>query len=214
MTALSWAAMRAILMFHNCEGQSQKTVSTDHNFWSERRAEAGSKRDPSIYQPNALQLGQNGSRKTKKWREKRKKKSVDDHDVGLNVLGCRAGAILVVVEVLLYVHRNRRLIRDGSPGRSPRLLHSSWVQGLAHRQGHLMEDCATTRCAPPEFRPLPPRSLPPLWPRPPPPNTSPSSPLDPPTPPPAPRPRVTVMLIAASKLTLNKTVATASKARI
>ena len=30
--ALKWAAMRAILMFHNCEGQSHKTVSTDHNF--------------------------------------------------------------------------------------------------------------------------------------------------------------------------------------
>ena len=29
--ALRWAAMR-ILMFHNCEGQSHKTVSTDHNF--------------------------------------------------------------------------------------------------------------------------------------------------------------------------------------
>ena len=26
--ALRWAAMRAILMFHNCEGQSHKTVST------------------------------------------------------------------------------------------------------------------------------------------------------------------------------------------
>ena len=25
--------MRAILMFHNCEGQSHKTVSTDHNFY-------------------------------------------------------------------------------------------------------------------------------------------------------------------------------------
>ena len=25
--------MRAILMFHNCEGQSQKTVSIDHNFF-------------------------------------------------------------------------------------------------------------------------------------------------------------------------------------
>ena len=30
--ALRWAMMRAILMFHNCEGQSYKTVSTDHNF--------------------------------------------------------------------------------------------------------------------------------------------------------------------------------------
>ena len=32
-----------------------------------------------------------------------------------------------LVEVLLYVHRNRRLIRDGSPGRPPRLSHSSWA---------------------------------------------------------------------------------------
>ena len=31
-SALRWAAMRAILMFHHCEGQSDKTVSTDHNF--------------------------------------------------------------------------------------------------------------------------------------------------------------------------------------
>ena len=30
--ALRWAAMRAILIFHNCEGQSHKTVPTDHNF--------------------------------------------------------------------------------------------------------------------------------------------------------------------------------------
>ena len=31
-SALRWAAMRTILMFHNCEGQSHKTVSTDHSF--------------------------------------------------------------------------------------------------------------------------------------------------------------------------------------
>ena len=31
---------------------------------------------------------------------------------------------VVVVEALLYVHRNRRLVRDGSPGRPPRLSHS------------------------------------------------------------------------------------------
>ena len=30
-------------------------------------------------------------------------------------------------EVLPYVHRNRRFIRDGSPGRPPRLSHSSWA---------------------------------------------------------------------------------------
>ena len=34
--ALRWAAMRAILMFHNCEGQSHKTVSTDHNLSEEK----------------------------------------------------------------------------------------------------------------------------------------------------------------------------------
>ena len=33
--------------------------------------------------------------------------------------------LLLMSEVLLYVHRNRRLIRDGSPGRPLRLLHSS-----------------------------------------------------------------------------------------
>ena len=31
-SALRWAATRAILTFHNCEGQSHKTVSADHNF--------------------------------------------------------------------------------------------------------------------------------------------------------------------------------------
>ena len=40
-----------------CEGQSHKTVSTDHNFWREKRAEADSNLGPSAYQPNALPLG-------------------------------------------------------------------------------------------------------------------------------------------------------------
>ena len=53
--------MGAILMFHNCVGQSHKTVSTEHNFSSERRAEADSNRGLSAYQPNALPLGQTGS---------------------------------------------------------------------------------------------------------------------------------------------------------
>ena len=60
--ALRWAAMRAILMFHKCEGQSHKTVSTDHNFGRERRTEADSNRGPSAYQTNALPLGQTGAR--------------------------------------------------------------------------------------------------------------------------------------------------------
>ena len=29
--------------------------------------------------------------------------------------------------VLIYIHRNRRLIRDGNPGRPPQLSHSSWT---------------------------------------------------------------------------------------
>ena len=33
----------------------------------------------------------------------------------------------LMVEVLLYVHRNRRFIRDGSSGRPPRLSHRSWT---------------------------------------------------------------------------------------
>ena len=34
----------------------------DHSFGRERRAEADSNRGPSFYQPNALPLGQSGSR--------------------------------------------------------------------------------------------------------------------------------------------------------
>ena len=60
-SALRWAAMRAILMFDNCEGQSHKTVSTDHNFCRERKAKVVSNQCPSAYQPNALPLGQTGS---------------------------------------------------------------------------------------------------------------------------------------------------------
>ena len=45
------------------DGQSHRTVSTNHNlFRRERRAGAESNRGPSAYQPNALPLGQTGSR--------------------------------------------------------------------------------------------------------------------------------------------------------
>ena len=44
------------------DGQSHKTVSTNHNLSkTKRRAEAVSNRGPSAYQPNALPLGQTGS---------------------------------------------------------------------------------------------------------------------------------------------------------
>ena len=38
-----------------------ETLSTDHNFRRERRAEADSNRGPSAYSTNALPLGQTGS---------------------------------------------------------------------------------------------------------------------------------------------------------
>ena len=50
--------------FVNCEGRNHKTVSTDHSFGSERRAEADSNRGPSAYRPTALPLGQTGSHRT------------------------------------------------------------------------------------------------------------------------------------------------------
>ena len=55
--------MRAIFNVSvGSDGQSHKTVSTNHNlFEEERRAEAVSNRGPSTYQPNALPLGQTGS---------------------------------------------------------------------------------------------------------------------------------------------------------
>ena len=41
--------------------QSHRTMSTNHNLFEEKRAEAVSNRCPSAYQPNALPLGQTGS---------------------------------------------------------------------------------------------------------------------------------------------------------
>ena len=41
---------------------TRQCPQTTISFWRERRAEAVSNRDPSAYQPNALPLGQTGSR--------------------------------------------------------------------------------------------------------------------------------------------------------
>ena len=52
----------------------------------------------------------------------------------------------LLVEVLLYVHRNHRLIRDGSPGRPPRLPELyivrlvGWVLLYVHRNRRLIRD--------------------------------------------------------------------------
>ena len=43
-----------------------------------------------------------------------------------------------LLEVLLYVHRNHRFIRDGSPGRPPWLSHSSWAPHIIHQLVDIM----------------------------------------------------------------------------
>ena len=43
------------------DGQRHRTVSTNHNLFEEKGAEAVSNRGPSAYQPNVLPLGQTGS---------------------------------------------------------------------------------------------------------------------------------------------------------
>ena len=58
--ALRWAAMRAILTFHNCEGQSHKTVSTDHNLLKRKESQSGF--EPRSLRLPALPLGQTRSR--------------------------------------------------------------------------------------------------------------------------------------------------------
>ena len=64
-SALRWAAMTAILMFHNCEGQSYKSVSTNHNLFEE-------KGEPKWYQIKvlpftSLPLGQTSSPVLNEW---------------------------------------------------------------------------------------------------------------------------------------------------
>ena len=51
--------------------------------------------------------------------------SQSDGAHSLYLRSATTGAESMVVEVLLYVHRNRTFIRDGSSGRPPRLSHSS-----------------------------------------------------------------------------------------
>ena len=61
-SALRWAATRAILMFHNCEGQSHKTVSTDTTFEVKGEPKQIQTAEiPLLTSLNALPLGQTGS---------------------------------------------------------------------------------------------------------------------------------------------------------
>ena len=64
----------------------------------------------------------------------------------------------VDIEVLLYIHRNQRLIRDRSPGWPPRLSHSSRALITSLEMCHLsviLQDHSSvfqTRCAQPYFK--------------------------------------------------------------
>ena len=62
--ALRWAAFDRWSI--KCEGQSRKTVSTNHNFLREERDKVESNQGLSAYQPNALKLGQTGSQRAQK----------------------------------------------------------------------------------------------------------------------------------------------------
>ena len=78
--------------------------------------------------------------------------------------------MLLVVWVLLYVHRNRRFIREGSPGRPPRLSHSSWALKTASTfeereklKRNRTEALLLTSLAPCRYAKLAPRSCLPLY---------------------------------------------------
>ena len=94
-SALRTSAMRAVLMFHNCEGRSHKTVSTDHNVWWERRAEADSNRSPSAYQPNALNAMWN--RLTS-----RKRTYIRIYDDAFYLLTGRNGGLLIFLKLRVF----------------------------------------------------------------------------------------------------------------
>ena len=59
------------------------------------------------------------------------------------------------VEVLLYVHRNHRFIRDGSPGHPPQFLHSSWALKLSEIYIYLMRVLSTCRYSYHNFKAVP-----------------------------------------------------------
>ena len=99
---LRWAAMRDILMFHNCEGQSHKTVSTDHNYWRERRVEADSNRSSSAYQPNALPLGQTGSQNSDYIR-----RFFHNRPHCLRQHNCKTQIVWIKTELIFHLERTR-----------------------------------------------------------------------------------------------------------
>ena len=69
-------------------------------------------------------IGASAARRNTVWL--RQKRFSLGNDMGMRAVSqSDLPRMLLLVEVLLYVHRNRRLIRDGSPGRPPRLSYSS-----------------------------------------------------------------------------------------
>ena len=76
--------------------------------------------------------------------------------------GCRTPVLTVSPWswALLYVHGNRRLIRDGSPGRPPRPSHSSWALTVLPEALHYISGLTDTTPPPPPPPPHPSLGLP------------------------------------------------------
>ena len=91
-------------------------------FWRERRVEAVSNQGPSAYQPNALPLGQTGSRTG----------GDDDDDVGFHVLWCRVDILGTNCKKVLKVKMSGGA---GGEGRESRFSFSTCnhVRGAARR---------------------------------------------------------------------------------
>ena len=119
-------------------------MSTDHNFWREKRAEADSNRGLSAYQPNALPLGQTGSQ------------SKLDESVFLNRVsyrGLRRGGRnwepleVVTVRVVMQTSRHLHHRPDGRKWQPPEVVTICAVMQTSQSLHH-SPDAWVSRCTP------------------------------------------------------------------
>ena len=105
-STLRWAAIRAILMFHNCEGQSHKTVSQTTTF-----EEKGEPKQIRTEVPLLTSLTP--------YRYAKPAQMSDD------ILGTSCDQCRSMVQYSFTSTETRRLVRTDShsPGRPPRLSH-------------------------------------------------------------------------------------------
>ena len=99
-------------------------MSTNHNFWRERRTKVVSNRGPSAYQPTALPLGQTGSQHVCVMMMMMMSWCLMSSDVSWHIRD-KLWPMPKPGSIILYVHGNQKA--RYSPGRPPRLSHSSWT---------------------------------------------------------------------------------------